>query len=162
MIVVEGNSTRHPCSTRIKLDGETYVTSKVPSKNTDYLCARWIDQRYKYQDLPFMCYKGMDPQKFKVRTDDVWVADHVYWDDYFQQFNPKHRDPSSGTSAVFCVIERWQPEEIGLIGFDWVLDKNSDWFHDAAAELKAIEQLITIIDLRNNNDNPNLRWLRPT
>jgi hypothetical protein len=50
---------------------------------------------------------------------------------------------------VFGVVERWQPETVGLIGFDWVLDGYEDWIHDAVAERKCIESLVDIVDLRS-------------
>ena len=64
-------------------------------------------------------------------------------------FGPvKHPDPSSGACAVYSVIECYNPENIGLVGFDYVLDNNTDWMHDARAELRSIEALVNIIDLR--------------
>lgn len=80
------------------------------------------------------------------------------WTEYFQGFagggkKPKMWKPSIGTMAVYMAFERWRPEEIGLIGLDWVLDGNPDWFHDAAAEKKSIEALpVKIIDLRDRRD----------
>lgn len=79
----------------------------------------------------------------------MWVADHEYWDRYFRSFNPKHKDPSSGTCAIFCCVERFNLSEIGVIGLDWVLDGNDAWLHDAKAERAAIESLVKIIDLRS-------------
>lgn len=80
---------------------------------------------------------------------NVWKADHKKWDKYFKTFKPrKHKDPSSGTCAALCAIERWNPSEIGLIGMDWVLDDNMAWFHDARAELEMLKTLVTIVDLR--------------
>lgn len=97
-----------------------------------------------------MCYKWMTPNKGRTpSTENVWKADHKYWDEYFKKFKPKkHPDPSSGTCAAFCAIERWGLEEIGLIGMDWVLDNNKEWFHDARAELECLKSLATVHDLR--------------
>jgi hypothetical protein len=47
--------------------------------------------------------------------------------------------------------ERWKPEKVGLIGFDWVLDGNPDWDHDAIAERACIESLVEVVDLRHNH-----------
>jgi hypothetical protein len=81
--------------------------------------------------------------------ENVWRADYKKWEQYFKQFKPKkHHDPSSGTCAAFCAIERWNPTEIGLIGMDWVLDGNKEWFHDARAELECLQSLVKVIDLR--------------
>jgi len=195
MIVVEGTSIRQPCSwVDLRGEGHTVVSSKRPSPNTDYLCCRDINWRKpNYKHIPFMCYKWMRPNKGRVPSmENVWKADHKRWDAYFKSFHPKkHPDPSSGTCAAFCAIERWNPKEIGLIGLDWVVDGNSTWFHDARVELECLKSLVKIIDLRelyedqsddlyyddnccwtltdksnnptvsNNNDNPNLRGLRP-
>ena len=83
-----------------------------------------------------------------IERGSLWQADWERWDEYFRTFDPKHPDPSSGTCAVYCVVERWAPQEIGLAGFDYVLDNNTDWLHDASAELKSIEALVNIVDLR--------------
>ena len=86
------------------------------------------------------------------------------WEDYFLSFDPKvtnssgERKFSLGTMAVFMAIERWRPEKIGLIGYDWVLDGNPEWFHDAEKELLAIRCLVDIEDLR---DATHLRRIRP-
>lgn len=81
--------------------------------------------------------------------ENVWKADHKRWDRYFKSFGPnKHPDPSSGTCAALCAIERWGPEEIGIIGMDWVLDNNKAWFHDARAELEMLKSLVKIVDIR--------------
>ena len=75
-----------------------------------------------------------------------YVIDSKYWDGYYKQFSKKK--PSSGLCAVFGTIERWAPETIGLIGFDWVLDGFQDWQHDSIAELKCIRSLCNVKDLR--------------
>ncbi len=79
-----------------------------------------------------------------------YALDWRYWYGYYQTFNPKNRKPSTGTQAVFAAVQRWKPETIGLIGFDWVLDGNPDWFHDAEKERQAILSLTNIVDLRND------------
>ena len=155
MIVVEGASKRYPCSTFKKKKGQTIVTVKYPTENTDYLCSRHISRRFGYDHIPYMCYKWDIPPKEKngkyrkISRDNMWLADWKRWDDHFKSFGPlKHPDPSSGTCAIFCVVERWNPEEIGVIGMDYVLDGHTDWFHDAKAELRAINSVVKIIDLR--------------
>jgi len=79
---------------------------------------------------------------------NIWQANWLKWDDYFRTFDPKHPDPSSGTCAIYCVVERWKPKDIGLAGFNYVLDNETDWIHDARAELASIEGIVNIIDLR--------------
>jgi hypothetical protein len=49
---------------------------------------------------------------------------------------------------VFAVVERWQPERVGLIGFDWVLDGYKGWPHDSLNELRCMQSLTEIVDLR--------------
>lgn len=131
---------------------------KFPTDNTDYLAGRHISSRRNNGPQPFLCYKWNPPigdrgGKFDdVDRENIWQADYEYWDEYFRSFDPKHPDPSSGTCAVYSVIERWHPENIGLAGFDFVLDNNTDWIHDARAERESIEQLVDIIDLRDRRE----------
>ncbi len=87
-----------------------------------------------------------------------FLADIDAWEQYWESFNPSYYKPSTGTCAIFCAVERWRPETIGLIGFDWVLDENPDWFHDAKTEKLAILSLVNIKDLRNDT---HLRRIRP-
>lgn len=152
MKVIEGNSRKNPCSSLEQIDG-TVISVKYPSPNTDILCARHISFYHPshLSKYPFLCYKWPIWAKDKKHCPDysrVWVADHAHWDKYFQSFNPKHPDPSSGTCAIFCVVERYAPKEIGVIGLDWLLDGNEDWLHDAKAELAAIRQVVKLVDLR--------------
>ena len=142
-----------------KRQGDTVFTIKRPTENTDFLCARHISWNHGTHD--FLCYKynpplGENGGKFDyVPRHNIWVADWRKWDDYYRSFKPSVKDPSSGTCAVYSVVERWKPDRIGLIGFDYVLDNNRDWFHDAEAELKSIERLVNIIDLRDGSEiNP--------
>ena len=150
LIVIESNSRQFPTKRWVKND-ETVVTIKWATANTDYLCARHISHKRKQ---PFLCYKWNPPMgerggKFDhIERDNLWQADWEKWDDHYRSFGGKHPDPSSGACAVYCVVERWQPENIGLIGFDYVLDNNTGWIHDARAELKSIESIVNIIDLR--------------
>lgn len=139
MFVVEGNSQRNPCST-MDLSGHIVVTTKIPTENTVYQCVRDLTQWHRQH--PVLCYKWN-------RGEHVWIADYHRWDQYFRGFGPYHPDPSSGTCAIFCVIERWQPETIGVIGLDWVLDGHPDWTHDAKAERECILSLVNLVDLRN-------------
>ena len=160
LIVIESNSVQFPTTPWIKGD-ETVVTVKRATQNTDYLCGRHISSRRDQEQYPYLCYKW-NPSTGKfgdISQSHVWLADWQKWDHHYRSFGPvKHGDPSSGTCAIYCVVERWQPEEIGLIGFDYVLDNNTDWMHDAKAELASIEALVDIIDLRTPRQeerNPN-------
>lgn len=79
----------------------------------------------------------------------IWRANYHRWQSYWRSFGPKFGKPSNGTLAVFCAVERWNTQSVGLIGMDWVLDENTEWFHDAKAELAAIRNLVEVIDLRD-------------
>ena len=134
------------------------VTVKRPTENTDYLAARHISAR-QGNDYPFLCYKwdtwAKDPD---ISRENLWQANWERWDYHYRLFNPvKHPEPSSGTCAIYSVVERWNPDVIGLIGFDYVLDNNTNWFHDARAELDSILSLVRIIDLRDGSEIYNER-----
>lgn len=155
MIVIESNSTLFPTPAWTKGD-DFVVTVKRPTENTDVLAARHIS--WKQGDWPFFCYKwcpemGERGGKFDhIPRDNIVLADHEHWDRYYQSFKPRNSDPSSGTCAVFSVVEVYAPDSIGLIGFDFVLDNNTDWFHDARAEYEAITSLVDVVDLRDRRN----------
>jgi hypothetical protein len=109
--------------------------------------ARYSDwQRFAKSSLDAMIFRDYQ----KAQKGLWWSVQEKGWLQYFDQFKPKFHKPSVGTMAVFMAFERWGPEKIGLIGFDWVLDDNPEWFHDSRAEREAIYSLgIEIIDLRN-------------
>ena len=123
----------------------TVATKKRPVPSEYVFC------RFGFQhtgDEPLMLY-------YKRNSDgkDAYFCDSRRWDDYYKQFirskrPPQRVKPSLGTCAVMGVIERWGPSDIGLIGFDNVLDGNTEWEHDAIAERRCIESLVNIIDLR--------------
>jgi hypothetical protein len=110
---------------------------------TDYLCARSL-----------VCDKGEFP---------YWhFNDPLHWISYYKSFRPKHKKPSTGLCAVFCAMDKLQPKEIALIGFDRLLDpkdmksrKATDdikymyslYGHDQRAEHEALMSLpVRIID----------------
>jgi len=179
MHIVEGTSIRQPCE-MVDLSGHTVISTKRghtvistkrPSFNTDYLSCRDINWRKPtYSHIPFMCYKWMIPTKSRVPSmENVWRADFKRWDRLFKTFKPtRHADPSSGTCAALCVIERWQPKKIGLIGMDWVLDNNKTWLHDARAEMDMLNSLVEVVDIRELDfpmvkaryDEKSLHWVR--
>lgn len=59
------------------------------------------------------------------------------------------KKPSLGTCAVFAAVEYFGVEEVGVIGYDNILDGNTDWIHDPIAEKRCIESLVNVIDLRS-------------
>ncbi len=155
MLVIESNSQQFPTEPWTKGDGDTVVTIKWPTKNTDILAGRHISSRRNGPEYPFLCYHWcpeMGEQGGKwdhIPRDNITMADWERWDAFYRSFGPvKHPDPSSGACAVYSVVECYNPDHIGLIGFDYVLDNNTDWMHDARAELASIKAIVDIIDLR--------------
>ena len=155
MIVIESNSKQFPTEPWTKRDGDTVITIKWPTKNTDILAGRHISSRRNGPEYPFLCYKWNPPMgerggKFDdVPRDNITMCNWEQWDEFYRAFGPvKHPDPSSGTCAIYSVVECYNPPQIGLIGFDYVLDNNTDWMHDARAELASIKAIVDIIDLR--------------
>ena len=132
----------------------TVATKKRPCRS-DYIMVRFPfqDRRVKQTDVELMSYY----QRGEKGGDwPAWYADSVRWDKYWsgfirEQVPPQRVKPSLGTCAVMAVVERWQVNEIGLIGFDNILDGNSKWEHDAIAERACIESLVKIVDLRQGS-----------
>ena len=129
----------------------------IPAK---YQVARyipWWHKKEKTYHPHFMAYKQMDDSKYPVIDHArFYQADWKYWDEYFMQFRPSRvtKKPSTGLCAVFCIYQRWMPDTIGLIGFDWVMDGNKIWNHDPRAEKECILSLMNILDLRNGDILP--------
>lgn len=86
----------------------------------------------------------------------IHKMDSAKWDDYWAKFVRKkkayygsQKKPSLGTCAVFAAVERWGVDEVGVIGYDNILDGNTDWIHDPIAEKRCIESLVNVVDLRS-------------
>jgi hypothetical protein len=136
----------------------TLVTKKRPLP-APYVAAsspnyfhRWRDTYYNEEPSRAMIFRQSPPKYRGLEVGRMWFSAHEKgWEKhYYAQFKPKMYKPSIGTLAVFMAYERWNPKKIGLIGMDWVLDGNPDWFHDAKAELEAISALpVEIVDLRD-------------
>ena len=80
----------------------------------------------------------------------VSIADAERWYPYWESFvAKKKRKPSTGLCAIFCAVEFFAPEEIGLIGFDYLLAGMGAWkVHDMKAERECAESLgVELIDL---------------
>ena len=126
------------------------VATKKRSVPSDYVFCRFGFQHQGDEPL-MLYYKRLSDSK------KAWFCNAQKWDDYYKQFvrsksPPQRVKPSLGTCAVMGVVERWNPSDIGLIGFDNILDGNPEWPHDAIAERRCIESLVNIIDLRSQTD----------
>lgn len=150
--------------------GKVDVATKKMTCPADYQAARypaWYfkvktavkgndTDKFKYMpEKGFMLYKAVVHGGNKYPVEDIpenfrYIADSKYWDSYFKSFNPTNRNkkPSVGLCAVMMAYERWTPDKIGLIGFDWVIDGHKDWLHDSFTELKVMKSLAQIVDLR--------------
>lgn len=133
--------------------GKVDVATKKRSAPSDYVFCRFScsykHKVYGNHGIPMMVYYSRNHCTCGDCPEcnaDKYVCDSDRWNKYYQKFSKKK--PSTGLCAVFGVMERWQPETIGLIGFDGVLDGYPGWTHDAEAEKRCIESLTTIKDLR--------------
>lgn len=137
------------------------VATKKLTCPAKYQVSRWLVWWHKRKEAncDFMAYKVMECPKYPpIDRERFYQADFKYWDEYFLACKPKRvtKKPSTGTCAVFCMVERWKPDTIGLIGFDWVLDGNDDWNHDPDAELRCIRTLVNVVDLRTGETLPKI------
>jgi len=133
------------------------VATKKRSVSSDYVfCAfmwQYLKWRPKHDTAELMLYYKRMTEDMSTCKVPVWFCDFKRWNAYYQRFvrakrPPQRTKPSLGTCAVFGVVERWNPDTVGLIGYDWILDGNTDWPHDAIAEKACIESLVKIKDLR--------------
>lgn len=107
------------------------------------MCARHINWREGYEDLPFWLFPRKWPLPQEIpEMDGVWIADHERWYALFQQHVSK-RKPSTGMCAVFCAVEQGY-EDIDLVGFDSWFGDTPGWHHDGMAERAVAESLVTI------------------
>jgi hypothetical protein len=65
------------------------------------------------------------------------------WEKYYAGFSSGKM--SNGMMAVFVAVDIYEPDEITLIGFDWVLDAAPSTQHKWGAEKRCIESLVRII-----------------
>jgi hypothetical protein len=150
--------------------GRVDIATKKGTCPSDYVAAkhsffwtRWPragDEKMMVWERNCDCGKCRD-----CKAPIEWQSDHKDdWENYFLSFDPKQmnsagvRKASLGTLAVFMAVERWRPQTIGLIGYDWILDGNPGWYHDAEKERMAILSLVNIVDLRNDEF---IRRVRP-
>jgi hypothetical protein len=136
------------------------IATKKRSVPSDYIFCRFAFHYNRWGDekLPLMLYyRRCTCGKCQECNTNAWYCDQRRWDKYYKQFTrssrpPQRAKPSLGLCAVFGAVERWSPTEIGLIGYDWILDGNPTWEHDAAAEKECIESLVKVVDLRLSQD----------
>ena len=134
------------------------VATKKRSLPSDYIVCRFHRQwlRWGKEETPLMLYYTRC-RCGNCSNCSAYHIDGEYWDNYYRKNFAKTDKPPSkskcshGLCAVFAVIERWEPETIGLIGFDWILDGNPKWGHDAQAEKACILSLVNVKDLRNDS-----------
>lgn len=137
------------------------VATKKRSVPSDYIFCRFPFSYNRWDDgknTPLMYYYnrcGCDCGQCALCKTEKYCINSSHWDAYYRHFTkssrpPAKQKPSTGLCAVFGVVERWNPETIGLIGFDYILDGNSSWEHNAAAERQCILSLVNIVDLRND------------
>ena len=114
----------------------------------------WVDIATKKRSVPskfvYCCY----PFHFERwgTGGELFLHDRKL-NKYYAQFvrskrPPQRMKPSLGLCAVLGAHARFNISEVGLIGFDYILDGNTEWEHDAIAEKACIESLVRIIDLR--------------
>lgn len=111
------------------------VTKKKVNWDYEYIVVprgNWVARDKSGERIPFDKY----PEKKK-------------WLKYYRQFTTCK--PSNGLMAVFVAIDKYQPDEICLIGFDNVLDGVKSTQHKWVAERACIESLVRIIDPRQGS-----------
>jgi hypothetical protein len=78
----------------------------------------------------------------------VWqkYPERKRWEAYYARYSSGK--PSNGMMAVFVAVDKYDPKEICLIGFDNILDEVKSTQHKWGAEKRCIESLVRIIDPR--------------
>ena len=128
------------------------VATKKRSVPSDYVFCRF-HFNHKGDEPLMLYYRRCRCGRCEACQADFY-CDSGRWNAYYRQFvrekrPPQKSKPSTGLCAVFGVVERWNPRTVGLIGYDYILDGNTDWEHDAIAELHCILSLVNIRDLRS-------------
>jgi len=145
----------------------------------------WIDRQFvvrmkhatrnaKHHGLRMDAYfsRGLSAKKdgydfwfFPKRPPHPEGADSAYWLDWYRKFNNHSAKPSSGLCALFCAAEFFPGAEVGLIGFDNVLDGKPfrSGPHDGGGEHAAALALnLHLYDLRSEHGQTHLRGARET
>ena len=134
------------------------VATKKRSVKSDYVFCRFVGGWHRFAkddntELMLYCRQcSCGKSSCYFCATPAYYCNKKKWDAYYKKFTRskihQKMKPSVGLCAVFGVVERWNPKTIGLIGYDWVLDENPSWEHDAVAEKQAILSLVKIKDLR--------------
>ena len=138
------------------------IATKKRSLPSEYLFCRFSVQynKFKGPKIPMLLYFNRCTREgcrcpLCSNDPDVEIipVNSGKWDEYWKPFIRKkklssHMKPSLGTCAVFAAVEKWGVDEVGVIGFDNILDGNEEWIHDPIAELACIESLVNVVDLR--------------
>ena len=163
MITIAGSGPSCEAYARKVKNPLVTIATKKRSLPSEYLFCRFSAQYWKAkgENIPLLLYYNRcvcEPPKVCpiCVEDDIEVIglDSGKWDAYWSKFIRKrvlstHKKPSLGTCAVFAAVEYFGVDEVGLIGFDYILDGDENWMHDAIAERNCIESLVNVIDLRS-------------
>lgn len=137
------------------------IATKKRSLPSEYLFCRFSCQYGKGAEIPMLLYYNRcncePPKRCPICTDsgiEVIPVNSDKWDAYWKPFIRQkrlstHMKPSLGTCAVFAAVEHFGVDEVGVIGYDNILDENTEWMHDAIAEKSCIESLVNVVDLRS-------------
>lgn len=172
------------------LDQQTVVRLKnnpVPGREyvgtrTDYCCS--THPAFRIKGPEFWCYpdnihKPAIPEaiekcnnmgeKFMLR-----ICNRERWDAFYAQYNPTCK-PSTGFRAICCAVEFLNPPEIGLVGFDRLFGSTDShkwyhgpeggrlrpWVHDSAAEWRAVQDLVKVVNLATEESYGGVLRVRP-
>ena len=106
---------------------------------------------------------GYDFWYFPKRPPHPEGCDSTRWLNFYSKFS--RMKPSTGLCALFCAAEFYPGVEVGLIGFDTVLDNARFTVgpHDSGGEWLCVKELpLKIFDLRNEHGQAHLRQARET
>ena len=107
---------------------------------------------------------GYDFWYFPKRPPHPEGCDSAYWLAFYRKFSKDK--PSTGLCALFCAAELYPNTEVGLIGYDTVLDDTSfspTVPHDSHGERACLAALpLKLFDLRTDHGKAHLRQAQQT
>jgi hypothetical protein len=107
--------------------------------------------------------EGFDFWYFPKRPPHPEGVDSAHWLKFYADFSPLK--PSTGLCALFCAAEYFPGAEVGLIGYDNVLDNTQfrTGPHDSGGEWACVRALpLTLFDLRTDHGQTHLRRAEQT